>query len=146
MPNELQSPVRSLLSKPHDDEIDVYGLTHTGNVRPTNQDHFLICSLRKKMDVFLTSLPGIEELDQIARDAVVISTADAFHHGIGYGDPPEDSLYPEEGGLDLARTHLSAALEEDEHCHSPERPKPSSSKATGRTTRTRVPPKSRSRS
>jgi hypothetical protein len=57
------------------------------------------------------TLPGIEELDQIARDAVVISTADAFHHGIGYGDPPEDSLYPEEGGLDLARTRIQEGIE-----------------------------------
>jgi protein phosphatase len=59
---DTQAPSRSLLSKPRDDEIDVHGLTHVGNVRPTNQDHFLICSLRKKMDVFLTSLPGIAEL------------------------------------------------------------------------------------
>jgi len=59
---ETRAPVRSLLSKPRDDEIDVHGLTHVGKVRPTNQDHFLICSLRKKMDVFLTSLPGVDEL------------------------------------------------------------------------------------
>jgi hypothetical protein len=57
------------------------------------------------------TLPGIEELDRIARDAVVISTADAFHHGIGYGDAPEDSLYPEEGGLDLARTRIQEGIE-----------------------------------
>jgi protein phosphatase len=43
--------------KPHDDEIDVYGLTHVGKVRPDNQDHFLICALRKQMMVFGTSLP-----------------------------------------------------------------------------------------
>jgi hypothetical protein len=36
-------------------------------------------------------LPGIEELIEIAKDAVVVSTADSFHHGIGYGDAPEDS-------------------------------------------------------
>jgi serine/threonine protein phosphatase PrpC len=46
--------------KPRDDEIDVYGLTHPGNVRPTNQDHFLIGSLRKHMDVLLTSLPSVD--------------------------------------------------------------------------------------
>lgn len=57
------------------------------------------------------TLPGIEELDQIARDAVVISTADAFHHGIGYGDAPEDALYPEEGGLDLARKRIEEGIE-----------------------------------
>jgi hypothetical protein len=57
------------------------------------------------------TLPRIEELDRIARDAVVISTADAFHHGIGYGDAPEDSLYPQEGGLDLARTRIQEGIE-----------------------------------
>ncbi|MCW5854258.1 MAG: hypothetical protein KIT87_29590 [Anaerolineae bacterium] len=49
------------------------------------------------------SLPGIQELQAIARDAVIVSTADAFHHGIGYGEPPETALYPEQGGLDLAQ-------------------------------------------
>jgi PPM family protein phosphatase len=43
--------------KPLDEEIDVYGLTHPGKVRTENQDHFLICSLRKQMVVHLTSLP-----------------------------------------------------------------------------------------
>jgi serine/threonine protein phosphatase PrpC len=32
-----------------DEQIDVYGLTHAGLVRKTNQDHFLISSLRKQM-------------------------------------------------------------------------------------------------
>ena len=32
---------------PLDDEIDVYGLTHTGKIRKVNQDHFMICSLSK---------------------------------------------------------------------------------------------------
>jgi protein phosphatase len=43
--------------KPRDDEIDVYGLTHPGKVRPDNQDHFLICALKKQVVVHLTSLP-----------------------------------------------------------------------------------------
>jgi len=51
-------PVR----KPTDDELDVYGLTHPGKVRKNNQDHFLICSLRKQMLVHLTSLPTIDLL------------------------------------------------------------------------------------
>ena len=38
------------------------------------------------------SLPGLDELERIAQEAVVVSTADPFHHGIGYGDSPEDSL------------------------------------------------------
>ena len=54
------------LRKPTDDELDVYGLTHPGKVRKTNQDHFLICSLRKQMLVHLTSLPDLEQLPVLA--------------------------------------------------------------------------------
>ncbi|MCE2490114.1 MAG: hypothetical protein J4G17_09095 [Anaerolineae bacterium] len=48
-------------------------------------------------------LPGIEELARLAEDAVIVSTADAFHHGIGYGDAPEEAMWPDEQGL--ARAH-----------------------------------------
>lgn len=48
--------------KPLDEEIDVYGLTHEGKVRAENQDHFLICALRKQMVVHLTSLPETAHL------------------------------------------------------------------------------------
>src|SRR3954471_3694671 len=48
--------------KPYDDEIDVYGLTHTGKVRKENQDHFLICALKKQMAVYQTSLPETDPL------------------------------------------------------------------------------------
>lgn len=43
--------------KPTDAEVDGYGLTHQGLIRKSNQDHFLIASLRKSMDVHRTSLP-----------------------------------------------------------------------------------------
>ncbi len=56
-------------------------------------------------------LLGIEELQEIVRDAVVVSTADPFHHGIGYGEPPETALAPEAGGLDLARRRIEEGLE-----------------------------------
>ena len=52
--------------KPTDDELDVYGLTHRGKVRTTNQDHFLICSLRKQMLVHLTSLSGLDTMPVLA--------------------------------------------------------------------------------
>ncbi len=44
-------------------------------------------------------LPGIDALAELARDAVIVSTADAFHHGIGYGDPPEKAMQPDAAGL-----------------------------------------------
>jgi protein phosphatase len=48
--------------KPRDDEIDVFGLTHPRKVRRDNQDHFLICSLRKQVVVRHTSLPDHDHL------------------------------------------------------------------------------------
>jgi protein phosphatase len=48
--------------KPLDEEIDVFGLTHPGKVRTGNQDHFLICALRKQVLVHLTSLPPTDHL------------------------------------------------------------------------------------
>ncbi len=47
---------------PLDDEIDSYGLTHAGKVRQSNQDHFLLGSLRKHLDVHYTSLADAEQL------------------------------------------------------------------------------------
>ena len=55
-------------------------------------------------------LPGIEELEALVKDAVVVTTADAFHHGIGYGEPAETALTPEAGGLDLARETIAQGL------------------------------------
>lgn len=56
------------------------------------------------------ALPGIEELQEIARSAVIVSTADPFHHGIGYGNTPEESLPPDERGLALARRRIDEGM------------------------------------
>ena len=67
----------SIGRKPRDDEIDVYGVTHTGKVRRENQDHFLIASLHKRMQVHLTSLPTSDLLSQdTERLAFVAMVAD----------------------------------------------------------------------
>jgi protein phosphatase len=60
--NQTAAPPGPLDRKPYDDEIDVYGLTHIGKVRPENQDHFLICALRKQMVVHQTSLARTDRL------------------------------------------------------------------------------------
>lgn len=56
------------------------------------------------------TLPGIEELQQIARDAVVISTADHAHHGVGYGDSRQDALYFDETGVAEIRKRIEQGL------------------------------------
>ena len=56
------TPLRDLSRKPRDDEIDVYGITDSGKVRPDNQDHFVIGSLSKRLNIRQSSL---RELDQI---------------------------------------------------------------------------------
>jgi protein phosphatase len=72
--------------KPRDDEIDVYGLTHPGKVRRTNQDHFLIGSLRKHMQVLLTSLPSMNApTGDVGRLAFLAMVADGVG-GTGGGE------------------------------------------------------------
>jgi hypothetical protein len=55
-------------------------------------------------------LPGVDALAKIAANAVVVSTADPFHHGIGYGEPSESALMPELGGLALAEQKINEGL------------------------------------
>jgi len=63
-------------------------------------------------------LPGIDELAHEFEDAVVVTTADSFHHGIGYGDAPEDSYAADDGGFELATASIMAGaqlLEAQDH-------------------------------
>lgn len=73
--------------KPRDDEIDVYGLTHTGSVRKENQDHFLICSLRKEVAVHHTSLTQLQLPTGTQRLAILMMVAD----GVGGGAKGEEA-------------------------------------------------------
>lgn len=56
-------------------------------------------------------LAGIDELAELCVDAAVVTTADSFHHGIGYGDAPADSYAPEEGGFELATSSIHAGCD-----------------------------------
>ena len=70
--------------RPLDREIEVYGLTHRGNVRKTNQDHFLIASLRKTMDVHFTSLPALDQLPLRGENLAFLGVvADGVGSGVG---------------------------------------------------------------
>jgi protein phosphatase len=84
--------------KPRDDEIDVHGLTHIGKVRKQNQDHFLLASIHKRIDIHRTSLAERQRLpfgDQ--RLAFMIMVAD----GVGGG----------EGGAEASATALENVME-----------------------------------
>lgn len=56
-------------------------------------------------------LPGMRELEELSADAVIVATADPFHHGVGYGDTPEDALPPDGLGLALARRRIREGLD-----------------------------------
>jgi PPM family protein phosphatase len=72
--------------KPRDDEMDVYGLTHSGKVRTDNQDHFLVCSLRKQMVVQHTSLA---EADQLLAGSERVALLMMVADGVGGGNKGE---------------------------------------------------------
>jgi len=93
-----EAPPRPEPRKPRDDELDVYGLTHVGKARKTNQDHFLLATVHKRVQVHLTSLTDQQRLpfgDE--RLAVVAMIAD----GVGGG----------EGGERASATALEIATE-----------------------------------
>ena len=62
-PVRRDSVITTTDRKPRDDELDVFGLTHTGKVRKENQDHFLFCTLHKTLRVRVTSLATPELLE-----------------------------------------------------------------------------------
>ncbi len=63
--------------KPLDDELDAYGLTHPGKLRPNNEDAFLLASIHKRVQVEATSLTDHQRLPLgNERIAVVAMVAD----------------------------------------------------------------------
>jgi protein phosphatase len=81
-PQQLTAPTAAPDRKPRDDEIDIYGVTHPGKVRTDNQDHFLVCALRRQTVVQLTSLPDPDQLmGESARVGLLMMVAD----GVGAG-------------------------------------------------------------
>ncbi|MDE2776935.1 MAG: hypothetical protein OXI77_13470 [Chloroflexota bacterium] len=55
-------------------------------------------------------LPGIDELARLTDGAALVSTADPFHHGIGYGDAPEATYDHDEAGLAHAKAVIEAGI------------------------------------
>ncbi|HEX2609906.1 MAG TPA: protein phosphatase 2C domain-containing protein, partial [Gemmatimonadales bacterium] len=79
---QTAEPLVTAPRKPRDEEIDVYGVTHPGKVRSENQDHFLICSLRKQVDIRMTSLP---EADRLMADPQRLAFVAMVADGVGGG-------------------------------------------------------------
>ena len=48
--------------KPRDDELDVYGLSDRGKLRKKNEDHFLLASVHRRVNVLSTNLTEPERL------------------------------------------------------------------------------------
>jgi protein phosphatase len=62
--------------------MDIHGLTHPGRVRTDNQDHFLVCALRRQTVVQLTSLP---EPDQLMGESERVGLLMMVADGVGGG-------------------------------------------------------------
>jgi len=92
--------------RPLDSELDVYGLTHPGKVRPNNEDHFLICALQKRMEVYHTSLPDPTHLAGEERLAFLAMVAD----GVGGAAAGEEASRL---ALEGVTRYVSRAL----HCY-----------------------------
>ena len=80
--------------KPRDDEMDVYGLSHQGLVRKENQDHFLIATFHKRVNVLGTNLPNADErLPQgEQRLAYLAMVADGVGGGVGGAEASATAL------------------------------------------------------
>jgi protein phosphatase len=94
----MTSVIPSNTRKPRDEEIDVHGLTHAGKVRAENQDHFLLASIHKRVQVLATNLGKQEHLPSgEQRVAFIAMVAD----GVG----------GEEGGAEASATALEAVMQ-----------------------------------
>jgi serine/threonine protein phosphatase PrpC len=97
----MRTPDKSTLAvnpKPHDDEIDVFGLSHTGKVRAQNQDHFLLATIHKRVQIVQTNLTEQQRLPmEDARLAFIAMVAD----GVGGA----------EGGEEASATALEVAMQ-----------------------------------
>ena len=94
----MQTQAISNERKPRDDEIDVHGMTHVGKVRSDNQDHFLLATVHKRVNVLATNLGRQQHLPVgEQRVAFLAMVAD----GVG----------GEEGGAEASATALEAVMQ-----------------------------------
>lgn len=86
-PSSETPPGMPSTRKPTDAERDIYGLTHRGSVRSANQDHFLVCALRRQVDISMTSLPDGSRWPATERLATLAMVAD----GVGGSSHGEEA-------------------------------------------------------
>lgn len=100
----LEAPIESE-PQPFDDELDLFGLTHTGKVRAENQDQFLVCTVHPQIVLHGTSLSG-NDLRPIRgeRLAIIMLVADGV--GGGPGGREASAL-----ATRAATRHLTSALQ-----------------------------------
>jgi serine/threonine protein kinase len=68
--------------RPLDAELDIYGLTHPGKIERVNQDHFVICSIRREMQFHYTSLPDDSRVPRKGeRRGFIVIVADGMGRG-----------------------------------------------------------------
>ncbi|MGZ3467526.1 MAG: PP2C family protein-serine/threonine phosphatase [Gemmatimonadaceae bacterium] len=75
------APISALKRKPRDEELDFFGVTDRGKVRAENQDHFIMGSLRKRINIRQSSLP----LDQIPLGEERVASFMMVADGVGGG-------------------------------------------------------------
>lgn len=79
--------------QPRDDELDVFGLSHTGKVRRENQDRFLLATIHKRVNVVSSNLGDTEHLPMGEhRVAYLAMVADGVGGGTGGSEASETTL------------------------------------------------------
>ena len=80
--------------KPRDDELDVFGLSHPGKVRKENQDHFLMATFHRRINVLGTNLPDVAQRlpSEEQRMAYVVMVADGVGGGVGGAEASATAL------------------------------------------------------
>jgi serine/threonine protein phosphatase PrpC len=71
-------------ARPRDDQLDLFGITHTGRVRVENQDHFLVATVHPELIIHETSLPAAQSMPiHGTRLATVMLVADGVGGSTG---------------------------------------------------------------
>ena len=73
---EIPGPGRSVASSSV--QVDVYGLSHPGRVRPNNEDYFLVARFGRSMRTLLTNLPSGEVPEQNSETLYGLVVADGM--------------------------------------------------------------------